>query len=206
MEHFQVTLSKPAMISNLVQAWSFILDFTVSHLQVDNDLTVSQLFEKIRTKMIAHEEFIGERNRTIAPEIQRLKSEQYPYTIVDCPICFQDALILKGGNCECLFCKADLDWETAMEKWVILKEGYYRYYDKDRLDDPFIIECPGCNFDALYRFEDGDAQPPDPAAFASTVESLLLTAIGVISKILIQMMKIAFVESVVSHRDKCSCL
>jgi len=27
-----------------------------------------------------------------------------------------------------------------------------------------IVECPECEMDAMYRFEDGDAQPPDPAA------------------------------------------
>lgn len=164
LEHFQITLSKPAVISNLAKAWSFILDFTVSHLDLQADRKASQLFETIKSKMIAHKTFIEERNKEIAFEIQQLQAEKYPYTIIDCPICFQGAFILKGGNCECLFCKADLDWESAMEKWVILQEGYYRYYDKDRLDDPFIVECPECEFDALYRFEAGDATPPDPAA------------------------------------------
>jgi hypothetical protein len=164
LEHFQISLTKPVVISNLVHAWSFILDFAVSHLNLNDDPIASELFEKIKFKMIEHEAFIDKRKKTVAPEIQRLKSEEYPYTIIDCPICFQESLILKGETCNCLFCITDLDWESAMEKWVILKEGYYRYYDKDRLVDPLIIECPECEFEALYRFEGGDAQPPDPAA------------------------------------------
>ena len=164
LEHFQITLSRSEAISNLVKAWGFILDFTSIHIKFEDDPEAIDLFEKIKEKMIVHEKFINERLESITPEIKRLKSEQYPYTIIDCPLCFQDALILKGGTCECLFCNAKLDWELAMERWVILTEGYYRYYDKDRLVDPLITECPECEFEALYRFEDGDAQPPDPAA------------------------------------------
>jgi hypothetical protein len=164
LEHFQIVLSKLEVVSNLAKAWSFILDFTVSHINLNNDPQAMELFDKIREKMILHEKFITERMQSIEPELQKVKSEQYPYTIVDCPACFQDTLLLKGGVCECLFCKTVFDWETAMEKWLILREGYNRYYDKDRLIDPLITECPECEFEALYRFEDGDAQPPDPAA------------------------------------------
>lgn len=164
IEHFQVTLSKPEVISNMVKAWSFILDFAVSHLNIKDEHNIMNLFDKIRDKMIAHEKFIVARLQAIDSDLQREKSEKYPYTIIDCPSCFQDTLLLKGETCECLFCKSEFDWETAMEKWVILREGYYRYYNKDRLVDPLITECPECEFEALYRFEDGDAQPPDPAA------------------------------------------
>jgi len=164
LEHFQMEFSKPVVISNLVRAWSFILDFSVSHLDIVNDPKAFELFEKIRDKMVVHENFIDERMKLVSPEIQKFKSEEYPHTIIDCPLCFQEALILKGGSCGCLFCKVELDWEEAMEKWVILKEGYYRYYDKDRLVDPLITECPECEFVGLYRFEDGISQPPEPAA------------------------------------------
>ncbi len=164
LEHFQISLSKPAVISRLVAAWGFILDFTVSHIDLDSDHTAEKLFEKIKDKMIAHEGFISERVKSIQPELRKIKAERYPYTIIDCPICFQDALILKGETCECLFCKADLDWKSAMEKWIILKEGYHRYHEKDRWNDPFIFECPECEYEALYQFEDGSTAPPDPAA------------------------------------------
>jgi hypothetical protein len=164
LEHFQITLSKQVAISNLVKAWSFILDFVNLNIDITTDPKASLVFEKVKEKIVVHEKFIEERLKIISPEIEQLKAEKYPYTIIDCPLCFQDSLILKGGNCECLFCNVDLDWEMAMEKWLILNEGYYRYYDKDRLEDPFVIECPECEFESLYRFEFGDAHPPDPAA------------------------------------------
>ena len=146
-----------------MKAWNFVLDFVAAQIDLSNEPDSEELFEKIRRKIIIHEEFVKERLKLIKPEIEKNQSEQYPYTIIDCPECFQDTLVLRGGNCECLFCTADFDWEDAMEKWLIRHEGYYRYWDKDRMVDPLVFECPECGLQGLYRYEDGDAQPPDPA-------------------------------------------
>jgi len=165
LEHFQITLPKEAAISNIVKAWNFVLDFASAHIDLSNERDSEELFEKIKRKIIVHEEFVKERLKVIEPEIEKNRSEQYPYTIIDCPECLQDTLLLKGGNCECLFCRSDFDWEDAMGKWLIRHEGYYRVFDyKDRMIDPLVFECPECEFEGLYRFEDGDTQPPDPAA------------------------------------------
>ena len=51
-----------------------------------------------------------------------------------------------------------------MNRWLVLHEGYHRVYGKDRLIEPLLHECPTCEYDTLYRFENGDAQPPVPAA------------------------------------------
>jgi len=165
LEHFGITLSKEAAVSNIVKAWNFVLDFTSAHIDLSNEAASEKLFEKIRRKIIAHEEFVKERLKVIDPEIQKIRSEEYPYTIIDCPECLQETLLLKGGDCECLFCKMRLHWKDAMEEWLILHEGYYRVFNyEDRSIEPLVLECPECGYEGLYRFADGDAQPPDPAA------------------------------------------
>jgi len=165
LEHFQITLSKEAAVSNVVKAWNFVLDFVSAHIDLSNERDSVELFEKIKQNIIIHEKFIKERLKIIEPEIEKNRSEQYSYTIIDCPECLQDTLLLKGGKCECLFCRSDFDWEDAMEKWLIRHEGYYRVFDyKERMIDPLIHECPECGAEGMYLFEHGDAQPPDPAA------------------------------------------
>ena len=164
LEHFQITFSKEAAVSDIVKAWNFILDFTSSQINFSNEPIPASLFSRIKKKIVSHEKFIDERLKFIKPKLDKNKVEQYPYTVIDCPDCLQEALFFKGGNCECLFCKANFQWKEAMEKWVILHEGY-RYFDyKERIDDPLIHECPECEIEGLYRFEDGSQQPPDPAA------------------------------------------
>lgn len=164
LEHFQITLSKEAAISNVVKAWTFVLDFASSHLDFSKDPNSILLFEKIKTTIVIHEQFVNERLKFITPDIEANNSEKYPYTVIDCPECFHDSLFLKAGYSECLFCRTKEDWKKTMEKWLIVHEGY-RYFDlKERSIDPLIHECPECSHEGMFRFEDGDPQPPDPAA------------------------------------------
>jgi hypothetical protein len=165
LEHFQIKKSKDTAISNLVTVWGFILDFSVSEIDFSNENRAEKLFREIKEEIIPHEEFIQKRLVEIEPKLKENKDKKYPHTVIDCPECLQDTLFLMGGNCECLFCRERLSWEDAMEKWLILHEGWYNYYDyKERSIYPLTEECPECGEESLYKFEYGGAQPPDPAA------------------------------------------
>ena len=158
--HFQIEVGKEEVLSILVRAWSFILDFEREHLDLTEDAGASEIFDQIRRKMAEHERFVEERKKEIEPELLKLREEGW--IIIDCPICLQDALNIDGGDWFCHFCRRRSSVEEGMEEWLTLHEGW-RYLDgKEQMIDPSVKECPECEMEGLYKFEDGNMTPPDP--------------------------------------------
>lgn len=162
LEHFQIEIPKMAAISKLIKAWGFLLDFSSSQINFTEETEAKELFEKIRSKMVIHEKFIKERWNDISMEIKKNEEDKYPYTVIECPECFQEAMFLLGGSCQCKFCRIVLTWRKAMDKWLTLHEGRSYIDPKQLMVEPLVFECPECGMDALYQFEHGDVYPPDP--------------------------------------------
>ena len=162
LEHFQIDIQKITAISNLLKAWNFILDFTSLQISLDEESDAIELFEKIRSEMVFYEEFIEERWNEIAAEIQENQKKEYPYTVIECPDCLQEAMFLLGGSDECKFCRTKFPWKKAMEAWLSLYE-YGSFVDfKELSGRSLILECPECGIEGLYQFENADIRPPDP--------------------------------------------
>lgn len=163
LEHFHIEISKRAAISNLFKAWGFILDFTSSHTYFDEEPEAKKLFEEIRSEIVKHKGFIEEWMREIEPEINENQKQEYPYTVMECPECLNEAMFLLGGFCECKFCRIKLSWEEAMDKWLALYEySSFRVPKEELIGKPLVLECPECGMEALYQFENFDIRPPDP--------------------------------------------
>jgi hypothetical protein len=162
IEHFEISLSKEAAVSNLIKSWSFILDFISKNLSIDDEPDSSSIFDEIKEKILGHEDFIRHRLEDIKPILESNKNNAYPATVINCPECMQNTLFLLEEECECKFCNFKADWETTMSKWL-LYHGDYRYFDlKDNMIDPVIHACPECGNEALYGFKDGSMSPPSP--------------------------------------------
>jgi hypothetical protein len=160
IEHFQIEINRDEAISILVKAWAFILDFAFTHLDLSEFENAKATFEGIRDKMIAHQHFVEARLSELQRELDRLRKEGI--LIIDCPKCLQDALPITGEDTDCLFCKSEYSADQVMDEWLAEHEGW-RYLDpKERVTEPLIFDCPECEAEGLYRFEDGSMYPPDP--------------------------------------------
>ncbi len=161
LEHFQINISKASAISNLIKAWIFILDFITEHLSFEGEIVAEGYFEEIKSIMINHNEFVNQRLKDIEPVIEKNKNETFPYTIIDCPECMQDTMFLLGDESHCYFCNSHLSWEETKKRWLETHEGHKFSDPKEILADPLIHECPECEMEGLYQFEDDSTHLPD---------------------------------------------
>lgn len=142
LEHFQIEISRVAAISKLLKVWSFILDFCSSHLFLGSNKRTQEMFEEIRATMVFYKEFIDSRLNEISPDLIANEKKQYPATVVQCPECFQNAMLLaqdEEESAKCLFCSSILPSGTVMEMWL----GTWN------MQGPFV--CLECGTQSLCR-------------------------------------------------------
>lgn len=145
IEHYQIKTSKPQVVSNLIEIWAFILDFTSNHIDISRDPAASKVFEQIREIVVSHEEFISHRKRAISSALKsQLKESKYPKPL-KCPECFQKAMPLlnNGDGIKCVFCNAsERNYKNFITEWGVT----WNY--------PGPFYCPDCGYEGVFKIED----------------------------------------------------
>lgn len=146
IEHYQFEKSKIQVVSNLIEVWAFILDFTSNHMNISCDTEAIKVFEQIREIMVCHEEFIRHRKKTISSDLSDRRKKSKYQNLLKCPVCFQKAipLILNDDDeIECVFCNISKNWKDFMVDW----RSAWNY------SGPF--DCLDCGNEGVCRTEDG---------------------------------------------------
>jgi hypothetical protein len=160
IEHYAIAIDKFEIISLLVKSWSFVLDYVDIHIDLSDNEKAQNKFDEIRGIMVQHQDFINHRTEEIKSSIEKVKQEDF--SIIDCPLCLQDAIPLTGKETECFFCKRSFTADELMNEWLIAKEGWAYVSTKHRSIDPIVYECPECGAYGLYQFPDEYMNPPNP--------------------------------------------
>lgn len=120
LEHYEIRLSRDAAISKLVEVSSFIFDFCSSHLSFDEEPLAQHVFDRIKSIILFHEEFINSRLNEINP-ILRENEQKYYGVVVKCPECFQNTMLISDNEespARCYFCNSSLPCKVAMQSWL----------------------------------------------------------------------------------------
>ncbi len=141
LEHFGISESKEALIASTAKVLSILIEFINKHLEPDKfNLEEDELNHQIKLKLKDFQEFEVERLNQIESILKKLNEDN---TIIECPICYQESLILQL-NPKCLFCYYSDESETMAYEWIESILGIYEYTElKDGGVFP-LHYCPEC--------------------------------------------------------------
>lgn len=161
IQHFAFEGGIPEIRSVLTRTWSFLWDFI--HDQMPEEVENEQdILEKIKGRMVEHEEYVRQRLAEIKPDLDRLVEDGT--VVVCCPSCLEEALAIPGGqDPTCRFCRYENDADRVADDWAAVFVGYPHTDPKERMIEPVLKECPECGMETMIEFEDGGMVPPDPA-------------------------------------------
>ena len=114
IQHYRFAGSKAQIISNLVQIWPFIVDFTSKHLDFAYDVYAMNLFRQIGELMHLHKGFIRQRQDQTRKVLDHKLQEAYYAKPLKCPECRQTAIpLLSNDNAriKCAFCDHTSHWQ-----------------------------------------------------------------------------------------------
>jgi len=102
IEHFALIDTVEAIHASAAGCLSVVIDFIIDHIDVDS-LTPSErgLFEQVREALPRLEAYVTARRHDVEPALERARGAT---TVVTCPSCDEDALVL-DGSAACLFCR-----------------------------------------------------------------------------------------------------
>jgi hypothetical protein len=138
------------------------MEFIGQYLSHDITENEKSLISKIRKNIIENEEFIRNREAEIAPLLERKRNEDFS-SIVNCPVCFEQTLILSEELHMCAFCGYGGSYKSILDKWCTVFIGYPYTDPKERDLEPVVHLCQECFEEALVQNPDvGNALPRDP--------------------------------------------
>lgn len=147
IRHFAVTTDRTTVISLLVKAYGFAVDFAARHLEGELDEEAGENLANLRRLLGEFEEFVVARTK----EVQPILDDQTYAAHVDCPRCLQETLYPDGGQASCAFCGYSARGEAAASDYV---DQYYNLPYKDRLIEQIIKDCPECGASAAIPIDE----------------------------------------------------
>jgi len=81
--------------------YNFALNFIREDLRNVDEANVKELVSQVAQKLYGFNEFIAARMAQVSGELKDA------YRIIECPRCWQEAMVLGDGNSRCLFCGAE---------------------------------------------------------------------------------------------------
>ncbi len=145
VELYQFTKSTIQMRSNLVQIWSFIVDFISKYIDISNDTYATNLFDQTCEEMDFHLEYIRNRKIEVKNVLSNKVKESYYAEPLKCPECLQPAVPLlldTNGQFTCEFCDYVVHWK----EFVTDCASIFNY------SGPF--HCPRCHFEGVIQKEE----------------------------------------------------
>lgn len=160
--HYEFSSTEETVLSIITKVWAFALEFIGRHLSDELSDNERRIISKIRKSILKSEEFLNNRRKEIEPLLKEKCGEDF-VSVMDCPECFEMALILSEEIHLCAFCGYGGPYELIMDKWCETFFGY-RYTDpKERSIKDVIYLCQECIEMALVQIlDEGDVELPDP--------------------------------------------
>lgn len=154
IEHFALIDTEVAVRASTAGCLSVIMDFIVDHIGVE---TLSdeerELFGAVRAELPALESYVSARRHDTA---QALLQASGVTTVVTCPSCEEDALVLDGGA-SCLFCRYRADGVDAADDYISAVLGLFEYIELSQGGEWPRHTCPECQNQAFVDTgTDGD--------------------------------------------------
>ncbi len=153
LEHFGIVDTVLAVKGSTVPVLAFALDFINDEIGIDQ-LSESEvaLLQQIRRALGNFQDFVSERTRSIAAQL-----DPYGKSIVTCPRCMQDAMVIDDGAL-CYFCghRHD-DMEAAIQEFVhdVLEIDWHTVA---RGGEWPVYTCPGCGIDTLVDLKEAEQE------------------------------------------------
>ena len=128
LTHFTATLDPAQAKSLLAKSMNFCIEFCEQQNMVSGD--VESKLGEINMNLMVLQEFVADRMKSI--------SREWKDTVIwECPECWQEALIVDGGEVTCAFCRRKADPQE-------LAEGHS--------DLPNVEDCPECGEESTFAF------------------------------------------------------
>lgn len=149
IEHFGI--SEPLMVAKA--SVSAVLGHTVAF--VDEHLAPlgaedADVMEEIRRLLGTFEKFVQDRWKEIENDVQERGKQT---TVVECPRCSQEALLIDGGPL-CQFCAYKADPNEAADEYLTNVMGLSEYAIVKGGGEWPRYECPDCEMEAMVARDD----------------------------------------------------
>ncbi|MFF3366326.1 hypothetical protein [Streptomyces misionensis] len=164
LQHWGITEEANAVLTRAADVLDFLIRFLdqhlLPHLDTDDEETVADDLEEIRTGLVRIESYVTSR-------MQRLKESDlkgHEARTVRCPDCQQLALIVDGVANNCLFCPRD--WTDPLELASAYDNAFgYSPAPGDVYEDS-LVDCPDCDTPTLVlEVETATSDGPVPLCF-----------------------------------------
>jgi hypothetical protein len=139
IRHLAVDTDKAKVVSLLVKAYGFAVDFTAHHLEEHLDGEAKDMLAELRRLLGEFQDFVRARTKQIKPTL-----EKQTYSLhVECPYCLQETLYPEEGQASCAFCGYRADGEAVAEDWIEQHFGHHAL--KERMIAEDVVQgCPEC--------------------------------------------------------------
>ena len=128
LTHFTATLD-PAQAKSLVaKSMNFCIEFCEQQDMVSDDS--ESKFGEINMNLTVLQEFVDARMKSIS-------KESNDALIWECPECWQEALMIDGGEVTCAFCRRESDPQELAER---------------NSEFPNVEDCPECGEESTFAF------------------------------------------------------
>lgn len=154
IEHFALIDTEEAIRASTAGCLSVVVDFIVDELGVGTlSETERELFEQVRHALPRMDAYVSARRHDAAAALAQAHAAS---TVVTCPSCDEDALVLDGAA-SCLFCHYHADPGEAADDYIGEVLGLVEYVEVTQGGEWPRHTCPGCDHDALVDTgADGD--------------------------------------------------
>ncbi len=152
LEHFGINDSWEGILSSSARVVSIILDFISNELEPEYfDPIEEEHFKELREKISYFDELVELRMDSLKEDLE--SAEKDGLFTTECPICYQDTLILGDSQTSCLFCNYKAEPEDAARLWISTHMKINEYMIvKDGGDYPLYL-CPECDNNTLVDSE-----------------------------------------------------
>jgi len=114
IQHYALNVDRAIVLPIIAFGYNFALNFIRDELQEVDTADVNELMLEAAQRLAGFDEFIETRMVQVNQKLKEANG------IIECPKCWQEAMVLGEDNPHCLFCGAesapkDLAWELSVE-------------------------------------------------------------------------------------------
>ena len=105
IQHLDISLATESVRSLVAMGADFFLEFGRKNLGDEFNNRGEEVIPLITAQLVSLQEFVDQRLKTIETELAAA------YLTLECPVCWQDTMVVGDGNPKCPFCGTELDAE-----------------------------------------------------------------------------------------------
>lgn len=149
LEHFGINDNVDSLKSVSYKVLSILIDFINTHFNPEEFGDAEwELFEEIKDEIAELKGFVEHRLSEIRKDIEEATKS---FLVVDCPRCYQKAMVLGDEKPKCLFCHYEDDPSRVAEQYIESIQGISSF---ETIKDGGVFpqyECPECEQEAFIN-------------------------------------------------------